>query len=542
MKKLRLFLPLVLLFIAANVFAQGDPLDYLRKQCPQLTEKYRTELENCHAHYIMAVDVSLSMCRYQEQVLPAVKAFIKALPDGDKVTLIPFATEAYDNLLGFDVEVNRQTRASLLQVMDRLYPNTRTMTPAERQPYMDTDIFDAQQAVARSIQQNAQYEVNIVIFITDMMHCPSKNIDRQFTDSEIQQMESLLKSATSARHECRAFALELPQAGNPNGYVLPTLKKLYNEDWNVDLIQVLVPQNSEALIGQWFDKQKDLIMFTKLQAIIIKENNANPIVAETHVDIDGNVTGKIKWTAGKLYPKITIDSTYVAENSDFVFKCNKEFVKYSAVGELDVPDMKLGKLKSKTPFFHKLADTLYFDVSLPVPYQDEIDKLLEGRPGPVAASTEYKERLVWTFFLPLWLSALLLLLLIIYLLLVIRTAMRNAALSFRGKVDVKTIDDDEIFNGKSVSNVKRFTIGAGGSNGLAFGAPWGLTVKKKSPSPFTLKPAYFEWSKSSGYVSAKVGKYQKITGVLNDNNTVAKIDAGPAKGNITHKITIKYFK
>ena len=318
MKRFRFILPVVLVFFSTGIFAQNDPLEYLRKQCPQLTEKYRTELENCHAHYIMAVDVSLSMCRYQNEVLPAIKAFIKALPEGDKVTLIPFATEADDNRLGFDVEVDRHTRSSLLQVTDRLYPDTRRMTAAERKPFMDTDIFKAQQAAARSVQQNAQYEVNIIIFITDMMHCPSNNIDRQFSPEEVKQMETLLKSSVSSKHECRLFALELQQSGNPSGYVLPTLKELYKKDWNVDLVQVLVPQNSEALIGQWFDKQKDLIMFTKLQAIIIKENNANPIVAKTNVDIDGNVTGTIKWTAGKLYPKITIDSTYVAEDSDFV--------------------------------------------------------------------------------------------------------------------------------------------------------------------------------------------------------------------------------
>ena len=542
MKRFKFILPVVFLFISTGLLAQNDPLEYLRKKCPQLTEKYRTELENCHAHYIMAVDVSLSMCRYQTEVLPAVKAFIKALPDGDKVTLIPFATEADDNRLGYDVEVNRQTRSSLLQVMDQLYPNVARMNAAERRPFMDTDIFKAQQSVARSIQQNAQYDVNIIIFITDMMHCPSNNIDRQFTKDEMQQMESLLKSSISSKHECRLFALELPKSGKPEGYVLDSLKKLYKDNWNVDLVQVLVPQNSEALIGQWFDKQKDLIMFTKLQAIIIKENNANPIVAQTHVDIDGNVTGTIKWTAGKLYPKITIDSTYVAENSDFVFKCNKEFVKYSAVGEMDEEDMKLGKIKNKHLFFHHLADTLYFDVSLPVPYQDEIDKLLEGRPGPVAASTEYKDRLVWTFFLPLWLSAALLFILIIYLIAVIRTAMRNAAMTFRGKVDVKTIDDDEVFSGKSISGVRRFTIGAGGSNGLAAPTSWGILVKKITPSPLSLKTAQFEWSKSVGYVSTKVGKQQKVKGILSEKNTVAKIDAGPAKGNITHKITIRYFK
>ena len=56
---------LVLLAGMGGVFAQADPLAYLRKQCPQLTEMYKSELENCHAHYVMAVDVSLSMAKYE---------------------------------------------------------------------------------------------------------------------------------------------------------------------------------------------------------------------------------------------------------------------------------------------------------------------------------------------------------------------------------------------------------------------------------------------------------------------------------------------
>ena len=531
------FAALILLLCAFFASAQTDPLAYLRKQCPSLTEMYKTELENCHAHYIMAVDVSLSMCKYEPNVLPALKSFVKALPNGDKVTLIPFAQTADDNKMGFDVEITDQTKASLLQVMETLYPSG-----AERKNkhYYDTDIFQAQQAVARSVQQNAQYEVNIIIFITDMMHCPSNNIDRQFTSDELSQMATLLKSARS-KHECRLFALELPQSGKPEGYVLPALKELYEKEWDVNMEQVRVPNNSEALIGQWFEKQKDRIMFTKLQAIIINENKANPIVAETDVDIDGNVKAKVRWTAGKLYPKITIDSTYIAEGSSFYFKENKDYIHYSAVGELNEDDMKLGKIKNRNMFFHQLADTLYFDVSLPVPYQDEIDKLLEGRPGPVAGASEYKDQLIWTFFLPLWLTAVIAALILLYLILVFSTMVRNGKVSFNGKIDVQTFDDEEIFSGKRVNDLKRFTIGNGGSNGFSVPAEWSVVVRKVTPAPFLLKKAYFEWSKGTGYVCSTKGRNKMTRGVISATNTLVKLDGGPAKGDITHSIVIKYF-
>lgn len=524
----------VLLSVAA--YSQSDPLTYLKKQCPRLTELYRTELENCHAHYIMAVDVSLSMAKYEEDVLPALKSFIGALPDGDRVTLIPFARNANDNKLGFDVEITKETRGSLLQVLNSLYPHGSEKS--DRQ-YYDTDIFEAQQAVIKSVQQNAQYEVNIIIFISDMLHCPTNNIDRQFDEQEIKQMATLLKAA-KGKAENRLFTLALPQSGSPAGFVYPKLAELYLEIWKEKLEQVNVPKNSEALIRQWFEKQKDRIMFTKLQAIIIPENRANSICAETHVDIDGNVTADVMWEAGKLYPKMTIDSTFF-DNDDFVFKCNKDYVHFSAVGELNEKGLKLGQIKSKNLFFNRLSDTLHFDVSLPVPYQDEIDKLLEGRPAPNASVAEYENRLIWTFFLPLWLTATIVALLILYIILVIATAARNGKITFDGQVSVSTIDGEPVLNNRRLTSQKNFLVGAAGDNGMKIPAAWTLSVRRKVPSPFAIfKKTEFVWSKASGYVSTS-GRFPKLSGRINETSTVVKIDGGPAKGNITHKITIKYF-
>lgn len=532
----RTVLIVLALFLSVASFGQNDPLSYLRKQCPQLTELYKTELENCHAHYIMAVDVSLSMAKYEEDVLPALRSFIGALPDGDRITLIPFAHNANDNRMGFDVEITGEARNSLLQILGSLYPHGADKKDKQ---YFDTDIFEAQQAVARSVQQNAQYEVNIIIFITDMMHCPANNIDRQFNEEEIKQMETLLNSA-KGKAENRLFTLALPKSGNPVGYVYPTLSKLYEDNWGEKLISVDVPQNSEALIRQWFDKQKDRIMFTKLQAIIIPENRANPMYAKTNIDIEGNVTAEVKWAAGKLYPKMTIDSTYF-DNDNFVFKCNKEYVHFSSVGELNEPELELGKIKSRKLFFNKLADTLHFDVSLPVPYQDEIDKLLEGRPTPNASVTEYTNRWIWTFFLPLWLTAAIVALLIIYIILVMANAAKNAKVTFDGQVSVSTIDGDDILTNRRISSQKQFSIGAAGDNGMRIPAGWTVSIRRRVPSPFAIfKKTEFVWTKASGYVSTP-GKYPKTSGSINNNSTIVKIDCGPAKGDITHKVTIKYF-
>lgn len=516
--------------------AQSDPLSYLKSQCPQLTEMYQSELENCHAHYVFAVDVSGSMLKYEANVLPALTSFVKALPVGDKVTLIPFAHDANDNKIGFDVDITRDSRLTMVQMLPALYPHGAETKDAQ---YKDTDIYKAQQAIVRSIQQNSQYEVNIIIFITDMMHCPEKNIDRQFNGEETKDMETLLRSAKN-NAENRVFTLQLPKSGNPVGYVLPSLDKMYHDIWGVNIVSVDVPANAADAIGQWFDKQKNRIMFTKLQSIIIKENKANPIVARTDIDIDGNVTAEVHWTATKLYPKITLDSTYVENGSKFKLKCNKDFISYSAVGEMNADKLEIGKIKHSKVGFHKMADTLHFDVKLPVPYQNEIDKLLEGRPGPVANATEFKTNLVWTFLLPLWLTITLIFLLILYLLLVIKAAGRNSKVLFNGKIKAFDLDGEEVFS-KPKDRLKKFVIGKGGTDGLSVSGPWTVDVKKVSPSPFAFwKKPYFSWKQVSGY--ACLAGSQNNSGRIDDTHTVITLNCGAKKGELTHKVKIEYYK
>ena len=396
-----------------------NPLAYLQQQCPKLTQMYKSELAECKAHYVFAVDVSLSMAKYETTVLPALEAFVKALPNGDRVTIIPFAKYALDNKMGFNVEINKDTRAALIQMLPNLYPHGADKKDKQ---YYDTDIFAVQQAIAKSIQQNSDYGVNLVVFISDLLHCPLNNEDRQFTPEEMKDMKNLMQGARNSA-ENLIFALELPQSGNPSGYVLPQLQEVYQE-WGLKIENQRVPVNGEALIRQWFDQQKDRIMFTKLQTIILQENRANPIEVKTEIDIDGNVTAYMKWKATKLYPTIKLDTVYL-QNEAFRFIANEENIGYTAAGSID-EELELGQIKNNKWGFHTLSDSLYVKVDLPVPYQNEINKLLEGRPGALANTTIYVERLIWTFIFSFTTTLILLILLIIYIILVFKAMARNA--------------------------------------------------------------------------------------------------------------------
>ena len=513
-----------------------NPLAYLQQQCPKLTQMYKDELAECKAHYIFAVDVSLSMARYESTVLPALEAFVKALPDGDRVTIIPFAKYALDNKMGFNVEINRSTRSSLIQMLPNLYPHG-----ADRQDrqYYDTDIFAVQQAIASSIQKHSGYGVNLVVFISDLLHCPLNNKDRQFTTEEMDDMKNMMQGAKNDA-ENLIFALELPQSGNPKGYVLPQLQEIYQE-WGLKIENQRVPVNGEELIRQWFDQQKDRIMFTKLQTIIFRENRANPIEVKTEIDIDGNVTARIKWNATKLYPTITLDTVYL-QGEDFRFIANEDYIGYTEAGSIDA-ELELGQIKNKAWGFHTLADTLYVDVKLPVPYQNEINKLLEGRPGPLANTVVYNERLIWTFIFSFTTTIILLALILLYIILVIKAAARNAQLHFKGKLKIYD-HNNNLLESRNIPEQKSnapITVGQGGNaNCNISGAQWQFEIKKYSPSPFLIfsKP-YFTWKQTKGWTLAGKTAQQ---GKFEENGTVTLNHCGPSKTDKTHKISVQHLK
>ena len=88
MKKLFLVLALALVAMLP-VKSQTAAHDAVARDYPNLFEMYGVNsLEKQKAHYIFAIDVSSFMKTNLEVIKPMIKEFIKALPDGDQVTLI----------------------------------------------------------------------------------------------------------------------------------------------------------------------------------------------------------------------------------------------------------------------------------------------------------------------------------------------------------------------------------------------------------------------------------------------------------------------
>ena len=100
------------------VFSQTQAAyDAVQKDYPNLYKMYGVKsLEKQKAHYIFAIDVSTFMRTNLEVIKPLIKEFIKALPDGDQVTLIRKSSTDNTDYVGNikNLEINDHTRNVVL--------------------------------------------------------------------------------------------------------------------------------------------------------------------------------------------------------------------------------------------------------------------------------------------------------------------------------------------------------------------------------------------------------------------------------------------
>lgn len=516
------------LSIVVNVQAQSDPtLKYLEDNFPKLTELFKSELSEYPAHYIFAVDVSGSMNKYQLMVDSALTPFFRALPDKDRVDVIPFGTEAMTSVLGLSGVIDDNVKNTLCNNIKTLYTNPSYT----REFKAHTDVPAGVDGIAKVMQTNREYKVNVVVIITDFRNDQKGFGERKITSEDLQKMNSAIKAATGDVYT-RFIALQLPVDINKPGYCLNQLSEsVFSFDGYK--LEIASADNDEKVIQQWFNQLKREIMVTKLKAIVHDANKSNPVKMEVERDIDGNVKANIAWEPTKLYPTIKIDST-TASAEGFTFENNEESFKQTTEKNIEV---ELGRLVHDNYGFHYYneGETLNLGLSLPTPYDDELTALETVKPIPETSIES--PGWVFTFFLTLRTTIIILILLILYIIGVMKAIARNRKLCFKANVTFydangNQIDDMVRIPKQSPSTV--MTFGKGGSPRCKVdGADWQFVVKKKKGNPLLVfqKPC-FVWSCTSKYVASGKSRSGKLTDSV-------RVKCGTSAQDITHGVRIK---
>lgn len=529
----------IYLSVIAFSFAQ-DPnriesetsMKYLEENFPQLTELYRPELQNMNTHYIFAIDVSGSMKKYDEIVTPALQAFARALPKGEEVSVIPFGTDAKINVPGLCVKIeNEGTKQTLETALSNLYNNPGYDTKFRA----NTDIAKAVGAVNTAMRNNQDVKMNVVVIITDFLNDLPGTGETKIHNGELVQLQKDFENVSDGAYT-RVVAMKLPPMGSGKGFSLDQLKEeVFNNTGQTRKFDIVDAISNEAAISHWFQQLSREIMTEKLRAVIQLDNEKNlkPSL-KTNIDIDGYTTAEIHWSPNKLYREVKIDSTYTNEGSDFIFVNDKKA--WQTYNDTVLKDIRLGKLRHKNLGLHYYDEPLNIGLSLPTPYDKELQKLSIDKPIPETSET--KSGWLWTFWIGFWICVGLVVLLIIYIFFVIKAAKRNTTEKFTGDVQIRTHPDGDVVGNSPRIPIRKqtaFRVGMGGSQGCGVpDAQWAVEVKKKTYSPFTLKKPHYIWKMAKGTSkskkSGKISRYGGGAGVT--------LQCGQNLQNITHKVTI----
>lgn len=527
------FLLIIYLFFytIGNVISQSS-LAYIENTFPELTNIFRDDIGKCHAHYVFSIDVSGSMDQFEDVVVPCLQRFIMALPDNDKVTIIPFGTETKIPL-GFTGIIDNNMKTNLCNNMRTLYRNSNY----DQDFRNHTNIFKATNAISQAYITNDEYKVNIGITITDFQNnIPTEGSTnfRELTSSELSQMQTNYIAATRGCY-VRNIALELTEGTKDNstlpGYCLPQLRdQVYNKAENG--LEIVSAKNSKDAIEQWFEQLRREILVVKLKAIVTAENRAGEVSMNTVTDIDGKTTADISWNPGRLYPVMRIDSTNLSAEGFYFVNDTANYGNSRDKKQF----LELGQIKNNRWGFFHIKDSINLGVSLPTNCDNELSKL--GIDKPLTGAKHPIDQWVFSFFLPLWATMTILALILLYIILVIRAWRINASTKLNAIAILSEPNGDELFK-KKIDNAENTSIGKGG-NIKVTDAEWLISIEKKKPSPFLLfKTPYFTWSCTKGYV---YNGTRATSGTLDyKSNTTFKVSCKTKKSDdeVTHIVTFK---
>lgn len=465
--------------------AQDSGTEFVKKQYPKLSSMFQKELASAHATYTFAIDVSGTMNKYSGIVIPALDAFVDALPDGDYVRIIRFGTSAKGSDNGYLGTITPKLKADLKSSVQQLYTNIND----DKSFRAHTDIPAVMKEISSALV-NSDNNMNFVFILTDFRNDQTDGGEHRLTKKMLDTIYYDLESASSGKNG-RIIALRLPVDVNAPGYCLDQLRdKVFSND-DIDLDYEMQDITSNHALSSWFDDLKKQIMVERLRTIVSAENKVTDIDFSTDIDIDGNVVARIFWNPNRLYASIQIDSSFVQDpvpeggrpknssaytQSGFTLKNNVEC--FTTTTQTALGDIKLGKIKNRKFGFHKLDDSLALGVRFPTPYDDELHRLGIKKPIPDVAIRV--NQWIFTFFLPLLVCSIILGLFLLYIILVICKAASNAKASFSKTIKVYDYDSQDLVVKVTEKIRNRTGYSVPRLSGL------GLTYKKKTYSPFLL--------------------------------------------------------
>jgi len=449
--------------------AQQQSFDALRADYPQLMRKFGDELGEQRADYVFAIDVSGTMGRYRDIVVPALGEFFRSLQDGDYVSIIKFGAEAA-NEVGSAGTIGEGTVRSLVSCAEHIYDKPTTSFEKEKY-YNWTDLDNMLHYLARDLKQIDRNHLKFVFIITDFMHDPAPA--RRGAEDWAGVARQL--ATEQSGNDVYVFALQLPGGGRD----LERVRGVFPKSFDFNHVSIT---SGEAL-SEWFTQRKNAILLDKFHALVARKIAPADLLAAPVMDLDGNLQVQLSWKPNPVYDRLRLEEVSLAPGPAV-----EAALPVTVVGE--VATLPVGALSREgasllRPAFRKIDGEVALRAGFDVPYEDELARL--GIEAPVVEASAPLSRTVFFYPIPFWLFCTIVALILLYIILVIRAFARNASAAYRigGKFEV-TEDGAPVTERKKAAALESVDIGRSASFLPVPDCNWGITISVKRYNPFIL--------------------------------------------------------
>lgn len=512
--KLFLFIILIVSVISVLLpnclFGQGHDLVALKKEYPLLMERYGNRLESRSAHYIFAIDISSSMQEYENVVRQSLATFVKAVPDGDQITLIAMCDDNNTNYVNSIkcITINSKVRQSIVSSITS--PQFKFLRRGD--PNDGSDGFSMTRKVLEAMNVVNSSDLTFIYLLTDFEYWTHRNKFNKAAEDW-----NCLKPLLTEKHTgmmCK-YGIELNYNGvsHPEAIFKPELDDIFGP---LDYQQA----NSAEILAQWFGHIINDIRAHKINAMLKADWKEYLDSVKISLQKDGrNLNAIIEAPQSDLVSGSTVTmlqggDEYLIPTKDVTAKKGKDNLWHAEVGHYETK-------KTWYPSYFRLdSSDASIVVSFNSSYAEEISKL-QGlcqekaeSPNIVRLNQEYAlttpAEKVWNSVIPAWLWGLIIIIVLVVAVSIALKYLQKPQIRFTNfEVKRRMQGKTQQFNGDT--RTFPYSVGNGGNMAIQ-GVTWTLNFTTKRYNPL-LNP----FRKTGCYVTLEAGDFAEIKDEISDN-------------------------
>ena len=157
---------LLLTSLSAGSLMAQPAMERIKTSYPVVMQEYGKQMSDLKTDYIIAIDVSATMGRHKNEVIPALTQFFDNIGDGNYVRIISFGTLAKEEQTR--LEISKQTRPQIVAKLNYVYDQVMN-DPGMRN---NTDFVLLGNKVLDLVENDDVSDIHFIVVFSDIMDDP----------------------------------------------------------------------------------------------------------------------------------------------------------------------------------------------------------------------------------------------------------------------------------------------------------------------------------------------------------------------------------